>query len=119
MNELLKALCDNFYERPQATQLTAGVKQFHQELIKNRRKQRENRDCKLLTAKARLWTEKQPEEHSLLRTVSLFYEHLSAKVPFIHLLHLLLIPEILPGLAVICVPAHISSNCPSRYRLHT
>ena len=33
MNELLKALYDNFYEKPAATQLKAEIEQCHQELI--------------------------------------------------------------------------------------
>ena len=33
MNELLKALYDNFYERPSAAQLKAEVERCHQELI--------------------------------------------------------------------------------------
>ena len=34
MNELLKTLYDNFYERPSAAQLKAGIESCHQELIK-------------------------------------------------------------------------------------
>ena len=33
MNELLKALYDNFYERPSAAQLKAEIEHCHQELI--------------------------------------------------------------------------------------
>ena len=33
MNERLKALYDNFYERPSATQLKADIERCHQELI--------------------------------------------------------------------------------------
>lgn len=33
MNELLKALYDNFYERPSAAQLKAEIERCHQELI--------------------------------------------------------------------------------------
>ena len=33
MNELLKALYDNFYERPSATKLKAEIERCHQELI--------------------------------------------------------------------------------------
>lgn len=33
MNELLKTLYDNFYERPSATQLKAEIESCHQELI--------------------------------------------------------------------------------------
>ena len=33
MNELLKALYDNFYERPSAAQLKANIEHCHQELV--------------------------------------------------------------------------------------
>ena len=51
MNELLKALYDNFYERPSAAQLKAEIERCHQELIEKLNKPERRLELQIIDCK--------------------------------------------------------------------